>query len=86
MSSYKCWSPDNCLLEEEATIIAETWADAEDAAHSYVEGRYANWEYPDGPFDVLVVECAPDGTYAGPIKTFTIHVEYSPDFHVYEKS
>lgn len=85
MSSYKCWSPDLAIPEEEGAIIAETWFSSEDAVYKYIEDRFTQWENPEGPFDILVYECIPDGSRAGPTRTFNVSVEYEPVFYTYEK-
>lgn len=84
MASYKCWSPDLGIPEEEGTVITHDWFDAEDVAHEYVDTRYHDWESPEGPFEILVAECDSAGTLIGEVRTFKTEVEYQPSFYTSE--
>lgn len=85
---YQCWCPDLGIEEDDATIVhlANDWFSPEDAVDQYVESRYSHWESPQGPFDILIRECGPEGQKYGPVQTFFVSVDWSPNFYVTRKT
>lgn len=88
VSTYKCWSPDVGIEEDDASIVKpdHDWYDMEDVAEQYIESRYHDWEQPQGPFNVLIRESGPEGQPYGDVHTYNVSVDWSPNFYLTEKT
>lgn len=85
---YKIWSDDLGYPKDDAYLVEplHQWFDMEDTVHQLLEQKYTDWEYPDGPFNLLAQEVGEDGLEIGAVHTFGVSVDWSPDFYLTEKT
>lgn len=88
MKRFKIWSTDLGYPEEDAKIVTplHDFYDIEDTIDQYIESRYYDWETPEGPWDMIACEVSPEGEKSGDVQTFSVSVDWSPNFYISKKT
>lgn len=88
MKTYKVWSDDLGYPKEDAYSVVpkQDWYDMEDIVDQLLGNKYSDWEHPESPFNISACEVDPEGKDVGDVQTFSVDVDYSPNFYLANKT